>query len=295
MKKLFIFFFLSIFFVNCTPSPQAQSGRKVLVSIGPDKFFAEQIAGSEVRIELIVPPGASPHFYEPSPRDSARLVDADIWFRRGEPFEAKLATSLKQATPDLKLIDLRDDIHLLEGTCHHEHGHGDHHHHHHGDPHTWTSPKNAILHVERIRNELQALIPEKQALFAENAEALIQKLKRYDLAIHQALHALPKRKVIVSHPALAYFCSDYHLEQLSVEHEGKEPPPRYLNQLLEEAKKGDVAHIFLQQQYNNKGGELIAKYLNLPASHIDPYSEDYLSFLKEVTETLTHEALNCDD
>jgi zinc transport system substrate-binding protein len=68
-------------------SRPAMAGIKAMVSIMPQKFFLEQLAGNLVEVVVMVPPGASPHTYEPRPSQMLALQTADVYFTIGIEFE----------------------------------------------------------------------------------------------------------------------------------------------------------------------------------------------------------------
>ena len=78
------------------------------------------------------------------------------------------------------------------------------------------------------------------------------------------------KAILVSHPAFGYFCQDYHLVQLSIEMEGKEPLPQHVTEILSLAKHYAIQAVLVEPQYSNKGAELIAKRLGLPTHSVDP-------------------------
>lgn len=88
--------------------------------------------------------------------------------------------------------------------------------------------------------------------------------------------------LLVSHPAYAYFCRDYNLEQFSIEFEGKDPTPQQLTRVLQQARALKTKKIYIQRQYNNKGAKLVANELGAQLVMLDPYSENYLNTMHEI-------------
>ncbi|MCJ7473149.1 MAG: metal ABC transporter substrate-binding protein, partial [Actinobacteria bacterium] len=58
-----------VFTSNCKSSPavNAQNDHIVIASILPLAGFAEKVGGPKIDVFEMVPPGASPHTYEPTP------------------------------------------------------------------------------------------------------------------------------------------------------------------------------------------------------------------------------------
>ncbi|RJS87465.1 hypothetical protein CW704_02755 [Candidatus Bathyarchaeota archaeon] len=49
-------------------SPREANRIKAVVTILPQAEFVEKVGGERVQVTIMVPPGASPHTYEPTPR-----------------------------------------------------------------------------------------------------------------------------------------------------------------------------------------------------------------------------------
>ena len=80
---------------------------------------------------------------------------------------------------------------------------------------------------------------------------------------------------MVFHPAWGYFASAYGLEQLPVEVEGKEPKPKELMHLLEEAKENKVKAIFTQPEFSDTTAKLISEELGIKVIKASPLVSDW--------------------
>ena len=278
MRRLF---FLVFCMVGCGQGEVSFSKEEkplLLVSIAPYRLFVERIAGPEFRVQTIVPQGDSAHTYEPTARQVAQMSQGHVWFRIGEPFEGKILPFLKEHNPGLVVQDLREGLELLhsvESSCCHV-GHD------HEDRHIWMSPMLAAKQVKEMAHLLGETFPESKEKFQSNADALCLELAALDREIGAQLAGVDHRVILVSHPAFGYFCHDYQCEQLSVEYEGKEPRPQYLEQLLHRAVNEQVSLAIALPQYNNKGAQRIAEELHLPVQMLDPYSPDYFETMRRL-------------
>lgn len=246
----------------------------VLVTIQPQKFFVEQVGGEAVDVLVLVPPGASPHSFEPTAKQIVAASQADIWVRLGEPFEAKAMKVLLSHNPHLLIADMRENIELISSGCSHCADEG--------DTHIWLSPQLAQIEAKTIERTLTKKIPEKKEYFEERTKAFVKQLAQINEELRALFQDCGVHMILVSHPAFGYFCKDFGLEQLSIEMDGKEPSSRQLTLLLEKARKAKITRIFAQEQYQNKGAELIAKELKAELYNVDPYSSDYLNNLKRM-------------
>jgi zinc transport system substrate-binding protein len=268
MKKLIVFLFLLTFPLSAMP--------RVLVSVAPQKFLINRIAQDRVEVEVIVPDGVSPHSYEPTPRQSLGLQKSCIWFRVGETFEKRLVPVLSKK---MDIIDQRDGVDLLPtcGCCHDIDGY---------DSHIWLSPDILKQLSSQITVTLSEKFPESALFFQANCALLHADLQALDQILEAQLTQAASKTLLVTHPAFGYFCRDYGLIQLSIEQEGKEPTAKQLIEILKDAKEASVSCVLLQRQYNQKGGERIAKALGVKTHIVDPYREDVLDNLREIAQIL---------
>jgi zinc transport system substrate-binding protein len=282
-KLTFLVFFITITFLASAWS-QTQDPRThyVLVSVAPYKFFVEQIAGNTVQVGLMVPAGASAHTYEPTPKEMMKASHADLWFLIGEGFETRASNAIKSHNNNIQLVDLRKGVDLISSDPNHTHHHHQCNHHNCLDLHIWLSPKQSKTQARVIAETLSALYPEHKELYQSNLNKFLNELDNLDAFIATTLKPLKKRLILVSHPAYAYFCRDYDIEQLSIEFEGKDPTPKQLTKVITQARDNGLKTVFIQIQYNNKGARLIANQLGAKVVNLDPYSENYLESMRTI-------------
>lgn len=259
----------------------------VLVSVAPHKFFVEKIAGDTLKVELMVPAGASSHTFEPTPKQMMKASNADMWFQIGESFEPRASQALLSHNPKLQLVNLRNGLDLIvskngeEGhckCCHSSSNKNDYC----VDPHFWLSARQAKIQAATIADALSQRYPEHKTLYETNLKKFQKELDDLDQEIQTILKPLKNRLIMVSHPAYAYFCRDYDLKQLSIEFEGKDPTPQQLTKTINTARDAHITKIFIQMQYNNKGARLIAKQIGAEVVTLDPYAENYIETMRDI-------------
>src|SRR6185436_284023 len=116
-----------------------------------------------------------------------------------------------------------------------------------------------VKQAQKISEVLSKSFPEHQKLFEKNYLELAERLNVLDKEIETELRPFEGITLMLSHPALGYFCKRYGLYQISVECEGKDPLPKQVAQVVSEAQDKGVKVIFTEPQYNNKGATLIAE------------------------------------
>lgn len=260
----------------------------VVVSIAPYQFFVEAIAGETVEVKLLVPPGASFHHYEPTPKQVLDAVNSDIWFRVGESFETRVITALQSHNPQMRIVDLRKGVNLIvvsqadpnrHACCHHEGA----------DLHIWLSPAQSKIQAQAIAQAFISMYPEHTHYYEQRLQNLLKSLDDLDQEICRILKPVKNRTIMVAHPAYAYFARDYHLSQLPIEYDGKDPTPRQLTSILEKARESQIKTVFVQRQYGTKGAMLIANELGAKLVVLDPYSGDYFKTLRTIAERIAEQ------
>lgn len=287
MSRLFhccLFFCLLL-----APALAAAKPLSVFVSIPPQADFVERIGGSKVKVEILVEPGQSPATYALTPKRMAALAAADVYFRIGVPFENVLLPKLAAAVPDLPVIDTGEEIALMdeiggetEGETEGEQGQEDDHGHGDVDPHTWMDPMLVKTQAEAITAGLGRLSPGDETFFRANLERFSADLDALDAGISARLKPFAGRILYVFHPAYAYFCVAYGLEQQAVASGGGHPSGRELGRLIEEAKKSGARAIFVQPQFSSKSAVTLAEAIGGKVVILDPLARDYLINMEKI-------------
>ena len=252
-------------------------GPRVVVSIPPEAYLVDRVSGGRVSVTVLVPAGADPHTYEPTPRQMAELSRARLYFRIGVDFESSLVPKIREAVPNLQIVDLRAGIRLrrLEGDAGGEGGGGE-------DPHCWMSPLNARIMTRTIVEALSEADPAGATIYQENGEALTQELSMVHEHISAALAPLRGRCLLVRHPAFGYFADLYGLRQVAVERLGAEPSAADLARLVDRARRCSARVIFVQPEFSRESAMALAREIGAAVVPIDPLAYDYVENLRRI-------------
>lgn len=290
--RLFILGILILPLTCCEKKEALKTQRPtVLVSVPPYIYFVNKIAQDLVDVHTLVPAGANPHIYEATPKEVQRHQTAALWIYLGESFDKRALQFFRDSRQQIKIIDVAQGIQLLS-YCDEEHssaGHSHSHDHCHDegyDLHIWLSPVLAKQQAKKIADGLIALLPEQQEKLSANLKVFLDELDELNTAIATILSPMRGKAILVSHPAFAYFCRTYNLQQLSIEIEGKDPLPQDVTEILAKAKTHKIQSVLTEPQYSNKGAELIAKSLDLPTHMVDPYAENYSENLLHIAKVI---------
>ncbi len=154
------------------------------------------------------------------------------------------------------------------------------------DPHIWLSPTLVKQQLQTTAKALSSLYPEHQGVFEKNLATFIAKIDTLDKQLHNTLAGKEGMKFMVFHPSWGYFADEYHLEQIAIEIEGKNPKPAQVKELIEHAKEENIQVIFAQPQFSTKSAKIIAKELKGTVLFLDPLAEDWLGNMVAVSDQL---------
>lgn len=292
MKQIIYTFITLLFIVGCASGNNDKL--TVSVTIEPQRYFLEQIAGDNFRVNTIVPPGSSPETYDPTPSQMVALSKSLLYFKVGYlGFENAWGETLAANNTGVKVVNTSNEIPLIGAALHEEENnklatHLNHHNHSHDgvDPHIWCSPKSALIMAENMLNALVMADVENQKQYRENFETLRTRIIDIDKKIELLLEDAPVKSFIIYHPALGYFARDYNLTQYSIEFEGKNPSPQQLKLMIDFAQDKEVKTIFVQKGFDMKNAEALAEEVGASIHSIDPLAYNWDEELIRIAEIL---------
>jgi len=283
MKKITLIFLLTTTYIF--------SNINTVVSILPVKTFVKTIGGDKVNVSLMVQPGNSPHTYEPKPSQMVDISKAQLYFAIDVEFEDVWLPKFKNLNPQMKVVDLAENVEKMPMQESHEEGHEGHHHdahvHQGEDPHIWTAPSNVKIIAQNIYHALIEEDPENRDYYKRNLDIFLASIDETHRQIMHILTSLEDgEKFMVFHPSWGYFAKAYNLEQIAVEVEGKEPKPKELIYLLKEAKEEKVNAIFTQPEFSDTTAKIIAKELQIPVVKVSPLAENWSENLINIAKVI---------
>lgn len=279
MKKLIsiiLTVLVSVLFIcGCGDRNKKVENNKIIIaaSIAPETTFIEKVCGDGFEVLTVIPTGASPETYEPTPSIMKKLNNASLYFSIGVPAEENsILPIISKTTP---VISLHKDVAKIYPEL--KIGNG-------RDPHIWLSPKRVIAMVEIISDKLSQSYPENSELFKSNAAAYINELKNLDLYIHSTLDNNKNRDFLVFHPAFGYFAEEYSLNMIALEKDGKEATAKQLAEMTDFAKQKNIKVIFYQAESSKRQALAFAEEIDGQAVMLEPLSKDYITSLKKMTD-----------
>jgi len=236
----------------------------VVTSIFPIGDLTQTLAGDAARVEVLLPPGASPATFDVTPRQVRDFTEAQLFFMIGGGLDEWVAQIPAASGGDPTLIRLSEGIELLAG---------DEHEHESGNPHIWLDPilvRDRIL--PRLEEALKEVIPGEADGVASRRAALADSLTALDVEIRAALTPLERRAFVATHPAWSYFALRYDLEEVGTihAHPGHEPSSREMAHLMEVAETHQIDCLFMEPQIGEVAARALATELSLPTCLLDP-------------------------
>lgn len=282
IKYLYIFILL---LPACQPQ-QKDSRELVTVSILPQKYFVDQIAGNLLQVNVLVPPGSSPHNYSILPSQMKDMAKSKVWLQVGLlTFEDALGDKLSDINKDQTIVNCSEGIDPIAGSECEEEGH-DHAHHEAYDPHVWLAPAESKIIAQNTLNALKTGFPQHAAVFDTNYERFISKIDSISELIDQKLASLTNRNILIFHPTLGYYARQFGLQQTALELDGKEPSPMHMKSIVDLAREQNIRVIFIQKEFDAENAQQLARELDGEVVIIDPLDYDWEKQLQDITEKI---------
>lgn len=285
MKNRYLYIYVALvalLFSSCADTKPIDGNKTIYVSIAPIKPMVEAIVGQDFDVEVLVPAGASPETFELTPKQVARLNEARLVFGTGLlDFEREI---LRRVEEPARIINLDKGITTIAGTCSHTHHSA---HCHHGiDPHIWCSPKQLMKMAETAYDGIMTTMPDSTKYTLSYA-GLCDRLLALDEEVAEMCRLSPRSRFIIYHPALTYLARDYDLEQVAIEHEGKEASTKRIADIITIARQEHITRIFYQSEFPRSSVEVVCQDIGAEAVEINPLDENIFDNLRHIVQLIT--------
>ncbi len=287
---------------NAQPSEQPKDMHhlRIVVSINPYADLTRRVAGPRAIVDTLLPPGASPHAFDPAPSQAANLASADLVVMNGG-LDAWLLRLVDATAPNARLLVIMDaiDFEALEG---HDHEHDQEHEHDHTDaatanPHIWLDPHLAAQATHAIAAALAELDPANADEYRANAERTAAELATLDAELTELLAPVAGAPFVPFHDAWPYFAERYGLRLVTTlePFPGREPSPRYVAEAVRSVIEAGAKAIFAERQLGVRSAEVVAESARVGVAVLDPiggapgpatYEELLLHNARIILETL---------
>ncbi len=265
---------LVVVWLALAPFAAAQSRLQVAASLHPLYDLVRQLAGADADVERLLPPGISPHDYEPAPSDALKLVDADVivmfggadeWLRRlvaaaGRAADTVVITEfavvrdyLAANYPDEVQVDTDGAVVAFNA-------------------HVWLEPLLMSEALAGVAAALAAADPANAAGYEARLSELQASLAELDAELAALLAPVAGAPFVPFHDAWPYFAARYGLDLVvAIEpFPGREPSAGYLVEVLAQIRESGATVIFTETQLGRRPAEVVAESAGVALVELDP-------------------------
>jgi ABC-type Zn uptake system ZnuABC Zn-binding protein ZnuA len=257
MKRLISYLLILVSLLSsCQPTASQTPGLPRVLAV--ESFLADiarNVAGDRLAVESLIPVGADPHAYQPSPQDAARIANVDVLIINGANLEAFIAPILQNASTKQRVISASAGLRARPDPS----GQNPE-----GDPHFWFDPNNVIKYVENIRDGFSEADPVGTPVYVANANKYIGELESLDAWIRSQVQSVPQANLllITNHETFGYFAERYGFTIVgsivpSIT-SGAAPSAQELAALVDKIRSSGVPAIFLENGTNPQLADQIA-------------------------------------
>ena len=253
----------------CDKSPQSTAEPLIVTSFYPLYEFSRRVAGPSARVVSLVPAGAEPHDWEPSPQDLALIKKARllVWNGGGlDPWVSKLVAD--HAPEKTLVVKATEGIPLLVSPGSSDGGRD----RPIPDPHVWLDPVLAQSMVETIRAALARADPAHASTYDANTRVFVAELQALHEKFKAGLAHCARRDVVTSHAAFAYLAKRYDLTIVPVMGltPEAEPSPAQLAAIVRFARDRKVKYIFFETLVSPRLAETLAREIGAQTLVFNP-------------------------
>lgn len=263
---------------------------RVTVSLAPYASIVEAIGGDLVSVTTLLPPGASPHVFDPSPSQAAGLATSDLIVMNGG-LDAWLDRLVAAAAPTASVLVITQSISFTPVAGEHDHDEhaADHDEGHATDadsvqaaesgpdpatanPHVWLDPVLMSEAAEAIAAELERLDPANATMYRIGLTRVQAELEALNAEIAALLEPVQDAPFVPFHDAWPYFAERYGLNLvLSLEpFPGREPSPKYVAEAVAAVKAAGAKAVFAERQLSPRSAEVVAESAGVAVAVLDP-------------------------
>jgi len=246
----------------------------VVAAIFPSYDFVREIAGDNVELTLLLPPGSESHSYEPSPQDIITVQNCDVFIYVGGESDTWVDGILDSMdTGNRKILSLMDCVDVVEEEIvpgmekedevpSNENGPDEEEY----DEHVWTSPKNAKLIVQKISDALCEVDAANANTYKANTIGYLTQLDNLDAAFQEVADKASRNTLIFADRfPFRYFVDTYGLNYYaafpgcSTETEASAATVAFL---IDKVNQENIPVVFYTEFSNEKMADAICESTN---------------------------------
>jgi ABC-type Zn uptake system ZnuABC Zn-binding protein ZnuA len=254
----------------CSRAPRSgePAPRVAAATIAPLADVLARIAGPSWDVRTLVPPGTSPHVFEPTPREVRLVAPARLLVTVGAGYDGWAAQLAAACAPRAALFDAgaAAGVEAPSGAALHAHEDGE------TDPHWWLDPGLVERSLGPLAEKLAAVDPAGADGYRRRAAAFGAELTALDEEIGASLAPVRGAGILSAHDAWPRFAARYGLRTVgSIEPvPGREPSPRDLAALVKTARREGIRTLFTEPQFPPSAARVVADEAGIRVATADP-------------------------
>lgn len=284
MNRIHRLIFTQLAIAMLTACSQGDADRTLTVSIEPQRYLLEQIAGDKWQVNTVLEKGADPENFDPPMSTMKKAMSSRLYFSMGTlPFEQTLIDRMNEGGEKVKTVDTSAGIRRLHGT----HGpHDGHHHESAEDPHVWTSVVNSRQMARNMLDALVELDPDNSDYYNANYRRLDARLDSIDREIRTLLEPCQGATFVVWHPSLSYFAADYGLNQVALGMENKEVSPMQMKDNIDRARTLGARVMIVQPDFDQNRSAELARQIGATTLSVNLMSDAWIDDMLRTARTI---------
>ena len=249
---------------------------KVVSTVSPITSLVENIGGTAIELEGIVPEGVNSHTFDPAPSVARLMADADLIVLNGLFLEEpSLNMAEASKSPEAIILTLGDksisrEEWVFDFSFPESEGQP--------NPHLWTNPVLALKYAEIIRDQLASLDEANSDYYHDNYSKLEARIEDLDQRIRDSVATVPagNRRLLTYHDSFPYFAQRYGLAVIGAVQPSdfSQPSAREVARLIEQVRDTGVPAIFGSEVFPSDVMEQIAEEAG--ANFVDQLRDDDL-------------------
>ncbi len=267
----------------CTITISCSMGAKqqhvIAVSIPPQQWLLEQIAGKRYDVVSLLGENSNPEEYE-SDRNIMGIIErSDAYFTIGNiGFEAAIIDKAHANFPQVRIFNTSAGIVTAKSQEHHSVADLN------GDPHVWVSTRNAKLIATNMLNALVELDPKHKNYYTKRYHALADSLDSLDKELKHSLTGKSGQAFAVWHPSLGYFAADYGLRQVPLEPQPQKPASKA--DMEKTIARQNAKIVLCQDDFDPPHAITTMKQMSVPQAHVNTMAYDWEGQMRHIAATI---------
>ena len=230
----------------------------------PVTAILSEIVAGRGNVTTLVPPGSSPHTFDPRPSQVRRTSEAAALLFVATQFDGWAARL--PARHRVELLALVPEARRLAGFSSGELQAGE------WDPHFWLNPLAVRALAEPLGRRLCEIDPAGCATYSSNAATFSKRLTALDEELSAQLGPIAGTGFVLFHSSLRYLLDRYGLVVTGVitPFPGKEPTPRALAKIIRRLGRERIRVVLTEPQLPLRPAQAVAEAAEARLVEVDP-------------------------